>query len=405
MIHIILKGITTFIPKRILRDFRGKLTPPSEGNIRRQYCRGGRHQFHWKAPKISWEKFCNTLLRLATACIFFYTPLTAETKVELVANFAADADRLSDLLKERGMAISVTRSDLTHYSGIKKDHSWIGKFLRSYSLDFPRTIDTAPDVQKIVFWNIDGVSQRNYNLKKFPREKLVLFMWEPPSVLPKMYKSTFHKAFSRVYTWDDSLVDGKHYFKFFYPILQPMRENLPSFEERALCTLIATNILSKQPNTLYPERKEAIAFFEKNAPDDFALYGRGWDPAEYKTYKGYLERKIETLSQYRFSICYENTASCSGYISEKIFDCFAAGNVPVYWGATNVTDYIPKECFIDKRDFKTLDDLYAYLKNMSKEEFAIYLDNIREFLASDRAQLFSQKHFDDTFCEAVTAEY
>jgi hypothetical protein len=58
------------------------------------------------------------------------------------------------------------------------------------------------------------------------------------------------------------------------------------------------------------------------------------------------------LEKYKFSICYENARDTPGYITEKIFDCFFAGCVPIYWGANNITDHIPKECFIDKRDFE-----------------------------------------------------
>ena len=47
-------------------------------------------------------------------------------------------------------------------------------------------------------------------------------------------------------------------------------------------------------------------------------------------------------------------------VSEKIFDCFAAGNVPIYWGASNVTDYIPEDCFIDMRSFSSFEELYQF---------------------------------------------
>ena len=34
-----------------------------------------------------------------------------------------------------------------------------------------------------------------------------------------------------------------------------------------------------------------------------------------------------------------------GYITEKIFDSFFAGVVPIYWGAENITDYVPKSLY------------------------------------------------------------
>ncbi|KAB7887432.1 hypothetical protein GBG19_10625 [Poseidonibacter ostreae] len=68
-------------------------------------------------------------------------------------------------------------------------------------------------------------------------------------------------------------------------------------------------------------------------------------------------------------MCYENARDIPGYITEKIFDSFFAGCVPVYLGADNITEHIPKECFIDKREFDTYEKLYKYLKNMSDEEY------------------------------------
>ena len=86
---------------------------------------------------------------------------------------------------------------------------------------------------------------------------------------------------------------------------------------------------------------------------------------------------------------YENARDIPGYITEKIFDCFFAGCVPVYLGAPNVADYIPSGTFIDKRNFKTYEELYSYIKNMPETEYAGYLDAIKNFVRSDKIYPFS----------------
>ena len=64
-----------------------------------------------------------------------------------------------------------------------------------------------------------------------------------------------------------------------------------------------------------------------------------------------------------------------GYITEKIFDSFAAWCVPVYWGASNVTDYIPEGCFIDRRKFrKRSGPLRVSEKNDKRRIWAIILN-------------------------------
>jgi len=95
-----------------------------------------------------------------------------------------------------------------------------------------------------------------------------------------------------------------------------------------------------------------------------------------------VQKKLNTLSKYKFSICFENIKDQSGYITEKIFDCFFARTVPVYLGADNVKDYIPENTFIDMRNFKNIDEMYEYLLSISEECYIEYLKNIVSFLNS-----------------------
>src|SRR5271170_3453958 len=43
-------------------------------------------------------------------------------------------------------------------------------------------------------------------LSQYPKEKKILFLWEPPSVLPENFNLDNHSSFSKVYTWHDGLV-------------------------------------------------------------------------------------------------------------------------------------------------------------------------------------------------------
>ena len=82
--------------------------------------------------------------------------------------------------------------------------------------------------------------------------------------------------------------------------------------------------------------------------------------------------------------------SSNGYITEKIFDCFFAGCVPVYWGAEDITDYIPKDIFIDFRKFKDFEQLDNYLRNIDEETYRSMIAKTEEFLNSEMfGKLFS----------------
>lgn len=238
-------------------------------------------------------------------------------------------------------------------------------------------------------------------LKRLPSKKLILFAWEPPVVIPLNHDKKYHKLFSKIYTFNDDLIDNKKCFKFYYPDARPMIKNSPDFSEKKLICLVSSDKSSNHKNEMYTERRNAIKYFENVAENDFDLYGVGWKKNEFKSYKGAIGDKIAILKNYKFSICYENTKNINGYITEKIFDAFQAGCVPVYLGAENITDYIPKNCFIDKRDFKNYNDLHLFLKSMTKEQYSEYLKNINAFLNSEEAYLFTGKNLIETFLNAL----
>ena len=54
---------------------------------------------------------------------------------------------------------------------------------------------------------------------------------------------------------------------------------------------------------------------------------------------GKIRNKIKFLSSYKFSITMENTEG-QGYISEKIFDSFMAGKIPIYYGSYMIDAFI-----------------------------------------------------------------
>ncbi len=241
-------------------------------------------------------------------------------------------------------------------------------------------------------------------LSKYPKEKLMAILWEPPTTMSTNYDPQYHVYFSRIYTWRDDLVDNKKYFKIYYPVLRPMNQNLMNFEDKKFCVLVAGNKQSWHPNEIYTERRKIIDFFETHHAEDLDLFGGEW-PEHYKTYKGKIlggvDSKVDKIRSYKFAIAYENGKDIPGYITEKIFHCFQAGTVPIYWGASNITSYIPKNCFIAKPDFKSNEELYDFLKKMTKEQYMEYIKNIQKYLESEQAQAFSHDNFVKVMLDAI----
>ncbi|MBM3192910.1 MAG: hypothetical protein FJZ59_01595 [Chlamydiae bacterium] len=229
-------------------------------------------------------------------------------------------------------------------------------------------------------------------LEKSLKENLITIIWEPPSVILKQHTDAYYSYFSKVFTWDDSRVNGDKFIKFRYPVMMPMISELVPFSEKKLCTLIAANKNSTYKGEIYSERRRAIAYFN-HFPEEFDLYGHGWNQREFSVYKGSIGDKIDTLKKYKFSICYENTVGMQGYITEKIFDCFQAGVVPVYLGSSNIENEVFANCFIDKRKFNTYEELHSFLQAISEEEYNLYIENIRVYLTSSQAKLYTENAF------------
>jgi hypothetical protein len=153
---------------------------------------------------------------------------------------------------------------------------------------------------------------------------------------------------------------------------------------------------------LYKDRLDAVRHFSRSA--DFDLFGRGWSDtstlssaearAVAQSYRGELPAfdKVTTLSNYRFALCYENTAF-PGYVTEKIFDCFNAGCVPIYLGAPDIKDLVPAGSFIDARDFGDLAGLESFIRDLPPERAQGYITAATDFMSSKRAEQFTQAHF------------
>ena len=258
------------------------------------------------------------------------------------------------------------------------------------------------------------------------RVKSYALLNECEVIVPQSWKKSKQAQFSKLFSWHDDLIDDQGVIRTHFP--QNLSAITPpiSFNQKKLCTLIAGNKRERHPLELYSKRIEAIRWFEKHHPSEFDLYGIGWNEyrfywpkalrllnrvkpllrylaPNYPSYAGPVQNKRETLSKYKFSICYENAKSIPGYITEKIFDSFLAGCVPVYWGAPNISDHIPKDCFIDRESFGSYEELYRYMHGMSEDEHAGYVMRISSFLQSKEAFPYSEQYFATTIAQTITS--
>ncbi|MBW8041939.1 MAG: hypothetical protein FVQ85_18330 [Planctomycetes bacterium] len=269
------------------------------------------------------------------------------------------------------------------------------------------------------------------------------FAMECPVVEPTFYRKMPHvsRHFKRIYSWSDSkslepfIGEPLRLESFCWPqSFEKVHDAIWSKKDRKFLVMINAN---KLPciywQELYTERLRAIEFFSRTGEID--LYGVGWDGPSYKLGKTiipatirritrYLEHqwdkvipdpllaaarrvycgpavsKSETLGNYTFALCFENMI-LKGWITEKIFDCFFAGTIPIYWGSPDIEEHVPSECFIDMRRFKNYEELRSYLKSLSEKDIRQYKENVREYLKSPRFRPFSKDAFVEIFRRLV----
>ena len=272
------------------------------------------------------------------------------------------------------------------------------------------------------------------------------FAMECPIVEPRLYRALprVERAYKRLFSWSDS--ESLLPFTGRPLRLQPFRwpqsfdrvhEDVWRRRDRKFLVMINANKLPRlSPGELYTERLRALAFFEARSEID--LFGPGWDEAPFRVgktwvpwtarrlhraawkawqrvlphplyaaarraWRGRAASKPETLGRYTYAICFENMV-LKGWITEKIFDCFFAGTIPVYLGAPDIGEAVPEECFIDARRFDSYAALRDFLHGLSEPERERYRSSARDYVASTRFDPFRKETFLSIFRRIVTEE-
>jgi glycosyltransferase involved in cell wall biosynthesis len=146
---------------------------------------------------------------------------------------------------------------------------------------------------------------------------------------------------------------------------------------------------------------------------DITVYGVGWekylDPPRHPRIKvGHSlhrsqdpQTSIQILEKYTFALIIENT-NADGYVSEKIYDAFIAGTIPLYYGNNNENVGIPKNMYIDLREYPTSLELEARLQSLTDRD----IQEMQRIIADQRMDVLrgvSTKAFHTAFRRAMTA--
>lgn len=183
----------------------------------------------------------------------------------------------------------------------------------------------------------------------------LVFSFESPLYAPEFYDALpkLKERFPRQMLFSGG-TDPVYFPSFDWSEVKPIR----SWSERKGVCLVAAN----KHYSMLPDKSDSPSFqqakkdqlhdmryraIERLKPD---VYGLGWSTQlAWNTRPealGPVADKIETLSQYKYALCFENVSQ-PGYITEKIIDCFVAGTVPIYMGAPDIWKRVPDGAFLD----------------------------------------------------------
>lgn len=313
----------------------------------------------------------------------------------------------------RGDKVTNNHQSNEHFLGLKEAFLKKGYDLSTDDINSPF------DSEIVIFFGLPNGTP----LPNHPCMHLIRF--ESNIVAPSEWDTEVLKPFRSIFTWDDSLIDNKTYFKINFPIRIPEYIRLGLDHKKKFCALIAGNKRNSFPNELYSKRVDTIRWFEAYHPELFDLFGTGWDSGflepivgfvppsihrwlrlptrrkPFPSYRGAIESKIEVLERYRFNICYENAYGLPGYMTEKLFDSFFAGCIPIYWGASNILAHVPDGCFIDRRNFKDHRALFSFLIRMTDTEYLKYQKRIIEYVHSEAILEFTGDFFSSQILKGV----
>jgi hypothetical protein len=282
-------------------------------------------------------------------------------------------------------------------------------------------------------------------VQRFGLVRSGFFALECPIVDPQLYRdlSSVGRSFETVYSFstEESLRPylsapvRLEQFQLPNPYDRVDEEQWRRRDRKFLAMINANKLPRLCEGELYTERLRVVEYFNRFGEID--LYGIGWEGPAYRVttsrvpgraraiahharsrwerlrpptdrlrvaarvaWRGPAASKAEVLGRYTFAICFENMV-LEGWITEKIFDCFVAGTIPVYLGAPDIQRWVPAECFVDMRRFAGYDELRAHLHALTPQETEGYRRAARDYLRSDSFRPFTKEAFADLLAGIV----
>lgn len=230
------------------------------------------------------------------------------------------------------------------WSSFVPENFWIYRILEErYKL-----IMDSHNPEILVFCDHDyGIAHVRYNCHK------IFYSHEDrrPSPLLCDFSFSFHGR-GGTHRYFSNLVEEEYFEDVRSQNFSPKVAELRAVPKTKFCNFIYSN----------PAAKERIKFCKElmlhRRVDCPAKVLNNCSPIDVHTFV--YARKIEFLSNYRFTIAFENSG-VGNYTTEKIIHPFIAGSIPVYWGNPRVAELFDSRSFINCHDYRSFHEVIEHI--------------------------------------------
>ena len=260
-----------------------------------------------------------------------------------------------------------------------------------HSLNWVNEDDISLADLVLYFDSLPKKNEKKLNLNK------ILIRQEPEIILPKNYKPGKLKDFAKVISvgaskYSTSGINWPQDFQstdFQNSIRQQSKgvmvnSNLISLHKKELYSLRREVLCKSSEIDLYGKRwnitftKKLILLFSEiklmlRYPFSFKVKGMRYFFRNPKNCFGEIEDKFQIMTRYKFAIIIENS---DNYVSEKLFDAFVSGCIPVYVGPPLENYDIPESLYIKAEpNFDSINRAVQIAKSINYATWSKSLNN------------------------------
>lgn len=207
------------------------------------------------------------------------------------------------------------------------------------------------DDPEILFYSNFGVEHLKYKCKK------IFYSGEnkSPNYFFCDYSFSFEDSDEKNF-FLPHFIEFEYFFDFKNDVKNEEIEAYKNSKKEKFCSFMASNYKAK-------ERINFVKKLMKRTKVDClgpVLYNMGVSDNIGKVDRsgGYIDwrkEKFEIIKKYKFTIAFENEQAYN-YVTEKIYQPFIVGSIPIYWGAPNVDTLFNPKCFVNVNNFSSYEE-------------------------------------------------